>query len=185
MKHSLRELEKKDLKTVLEWRNAQRIRQNMFNDRVISFEEHKEWYHKASQDPTVCNLIFSVDNIATGFIGFSQIDQKNGTCFWGFYIGNENAPKGIGYPMGYLGIEYAMNQLKMRKINGEVLSYNIPSIKFHERLGFEREGLFNKHYWKNGNYQDVIRYALFNKKWALVKGEVKEKINKHGFNFFQ
>ena len=183
VEHSLRPLEKNDLIKVLEWRNDLRIRQNMFNERKISLVEHLEWYHNTCQDSSIRNLIYTVDQIATGFISFSKMDQKNGTCFWGFYVGNETAPKGIGYIMGYLGIDYAINQLKMRKINGEVLSNNIQSIKFHERLGFVREGLFSEHYLKNGNYQDVIRFALFQDQWNLLKDKIKEEINRNGFNF--
>lgn len=122
MKCSLRFLEEKDLELVLKWRNSDRVRKNMLNDKIITLEEHKNWFRKISKRDTDYYFMFLIDDIPIGLVCFYDIDYQNKTCFWGAYTGDSSASKGSGTAMSYLGIKYVFDALKIRKISSERLA---------------------------------------------------------------
>jgi RimJ/RimL family protein N-acetyltransferase len=93
-------------------------------------------------------------------VNFTPPD-KNKNSYWGFYLGKQDLPKGTGTMMGQLAIELAFNQLKIRKLCAEVVVFNQISLHFHKKLGFREEGVFARHVLINGNYEDVVCFALF------------------------
>jgi RimJ/RimL family protein N-acetyltransferase len=66
----------------------------------------------------------------------------------------------------------------MRKVCGEVFAYNTASIRFHERFGFVKEAHFKEHILKNGKFEDVQCFSLFQEKWD----EIKPGIEKQSFS---
>lgn len=170
--HGFRPITAADLALVLEWRNSDRIRRCMFTDHLISMEEHMSWFERTQDQNVPTFLLYERMGVPTGVVSFSRIDHSNGTCHWGFYIGRTDRPKGSGIIMGRLGIDYAFNQLEMRKIYGEVLACNEASIGFHDRLGFTKEGVLRKHVCKYGRYWDVIVFGLLKQpSQSEVEGE--------------
>lgn len=160
-KYRLRDVKEEDLDLILTWRNSERIRRNMYSDHIITKEEHVRWFHALKENTRSVYLVFEINDRPCGMVYFLDIDYKSKKCFWGFYLSEENFPKGTGYIMGSLGVEFAFKNLGMRKICGEVFSFNYKSINFHKKLGFIQEGYFKKHVFKNGNYEDVVFLSLF------------------------
>jgi UDP-4-amino-4,6-dideoxy-N-acetyl-beta-L-altrosamine N-acetyltransferase len=176
--YQLRDITREDLEIVLFWRNAERIRKYMYHDHIIKIEEHIRWFERLQHDSSKVFKIFIYKGEPLGVVNFSQIDRKNEKCVWGFYIGHEHAPRGAGTILGYLGIEYAFHELKMRKICGEVLDFNKASIRFHQKLGFHEEGRLIKHINRNGVFVDVILFGLFQDEWESVKGNLLESLQR-------
>ncbi|WCK54191.1 UDP-4-amino-4,6-dideoxy-N-acetyl-beta-L-altrosamine N-acetyltransferase [Aneurinibacillus sp. Ricciae_BoGa-3] len=163
--YKLRLINENDLKLILSWRNSEKVRRNMFTDHEISIDEHRNWFQNLEKNNTALYLIFEIDNQPRGLVSFSDIDYGNKNCLWGFYLGQENLPKGTGYIMGCLGLHYAFTEMKMRKVCGEVFNFNKVSINYHKKLGFKEEGYFKKHVLKNGQYEDIVCFALFSDQW--------------------
>lgn len=161
----LREMRESDLALVLGWRNAERIRANMYTDHVISMEEHRAWFARTQPDPTTVNLICEHYGIPIGLVNFVQIDRKNGKAFWGFYLGEEQGPRGRGSAMEFLALDFAFTDLDLRKLCCEVFSFNQPVVRLHEKFGFREEGCFRKHVLKNGAFEDVVALAIFREDW--------------------
>ncbi|MCQ5366115.1 UDP-4-amino-4,6-dideoxy-N-acetyl-beta-L-altrosamine N-acetyltransferase [Anoxybacillus salavatliensis] len=172
----LEDMNSSHLEMVLNWRNQEHIRTVMFHDQIISLEEHRKWFHKLKEDERTVVKIFYLDHIPLGVVNFTNIDFENGKCSWGFYIGNQNAPKGSGTLMGYLALNFIFEELNIRKLCAEVISFNEKSIRYHQRLGFRTEGVLREHVFKNHQYADVILMALFNKEWKEQKSRVKHMI---------
>jgi UDP-4-amino-4,6-dideoxy-N-acetyl-beta-L-altrosamine N-acetyltransferase len=181
--YSLRFLEEKDLRLVFEWRNSERIRNSMFHDNLITYNEHEKWFHKIKQSDSDCYLLFLIKNIPTGLVCFNQIDPFTNVCEWGFYIGSLDAPKGSGTIMCYLGINYAFANLPIHVIYGEVFAYNISSLSLHERLGFLKEKEFHKEVEKQGANVEVFRYSIENGDWNRKKEFLRNEFKKRGLDF--
>jgi len=164
-KCSVRVLTVTDLEQVLRWRNSDRIRQCMYSDHLISWEEHKAWFDKLQYKDDRKSLLFAYDDKPTGLLSFTEIDTVHCTAFWGFYLGEPSSIKGLGLHMGILGMNYAFEKLKLRKICGEAIGFNQGSIQYHLRLGFKEEGRFINHIVKNDKYEDIVRFALFKEQW--------------------
>ncbi len=165
----LRPVERKDLEKLLEWRNADRIRAFMYTDHIISPEEHAAWFERLGTNDTAYALLFTVNGRPLGVVNVTSIDRRNGTCHWGFYIGEADAPRGSGTALGYLGLYYIFDTLGIRKVIGEAFAFNEASIAFHRRLGFSQEGHFVQHVVKNGSCQDILSFALFRDQWEAHK----------------
>lgn len=175
----LRAIHENDLAKLLEWRNSERIRSNMYTDHLISTEEHRAWFIRQANKETQTSLIFELDGKPLGVINLSEIDSYNNRCHWGFYIGETDTPKGCGLALGYLGLEYIFDNLQIRKLIGETFAFNQSSVAFHQKIGFSKEGYLSRHFLKNGVYEDIVLYALFRDDWLTSKDTLKTKCFGH------
>jgi len=172
--YQLRKLEKSDLEMVLNWRNSERIRSNMYTDHVITLDEHLAWYERIKENKTCVYLICEYKNKPIGLVSFTNIDKNNNKCYWGFYLGELETPLGSGSVLGFLSMEYIYEIVEIRKVCSEVLAFNKKSLNLHKKLLFQEEGIFRKHIYKNNEYQDIICLALFKDIWL----DNKEKLGK-------
>jgi UDP-4-amino-4,6-dideoxy-N-acetyl-beta-L-altrosamine N-acetyltransferase len=172
--YKIRPLEEADLPMVLRWRNEPWVRQNMYTDHMISFKEHTKWFASLQNKSDYISLICEYKDLPIGFISFSQIDFKNSKAYWGFYLGEQNNPPGRGAAMEFLAIEYAFKIINLRKLCCEVFSFNSRVIKLHYRFGFQQEGLFRQHIFKNGNFEDVVSMALFSIVWEHIRNQMEK-----------
>lgn len=173
-KYKLRPIEEKDLDTVLRWRNSDRIRENMYTDHEIPMDEHRAWFDRIRKEPVPLFLVFEFQMKPIGVVNVTHVDRRNDKCYWGFYIGDPVAPSGSGTALGYFGLNYIFEVLKIRKLCAEAFAFNTASLKFHQRLGFVEEGRFVRHILKNGRYEDIVSFSLFKEDWFRHRSRVGE-----------
>lgn len=164
-KAELKDVKEANLKQILDWRNQESIRKVMYNSGIILLDEHVQWFERLQKSEAAQSKIFYYDHVPYGVLNINQIDQINNKCEWGFYIGDNNAPKGMGTILGFTSLNYIFDELSIRKVTAEVLSMNGKSATFHRKLGFTQEGLLRKHIIKDGNYLDVLLYGIFKEEW--------------------
>ena len=172
----LRPMNEEDLELVLLWRNSEKIRSNMYRDKVISIEEHRAWFKKVTHENGSLHFIFEYKGKPVGVVNANQIDMTNMRCVWGFYIGDEEAPKGCGSAMGYLALDYLFDKLGMHRIIGEVIEFNEASLKYHKKLGFIEEGRFEDHCRRKHRNYDVISLAVLADEWHKIKASLESNI---------
>lgn len=102
-----------------------------------------------------------------------KTDKRNNKCFWGFYLGEVDVPRGSGAVMEFFALEHIFEGLNMRKVCCEVFSFNRTVIKLHKKFGFVEEGCFVKHISKSGKYEDVVPMAMFAEDWIKVKPKLE------------
>jgi UDP-4-amino-4,6-dideoxy-N-acetyl-beta-L-altrosamine N-acetyltransferase len=176
----LREMEEYDLEQVLEWRNSERIRNQMYNSKLISLPEHHAWFERMKTSNSANSFIFEQNGLPTGVVNFTKLDRENGICEWGFYLGRTDLPSGMGTCMGAIALDYAFERLELRKVLGEVLDYNQHSRAFHQKLGFKQEGRLKAHFWKNDAYCDIYCYAIFRDEWLSCRIAIIEELKQRG-----
>ncbi len=162
----IRPIELIDKDLILQWRNSDRVRNNMYNDHVISQQEHAAWFSRALADTNSAYLVFSYENRPIGFASFTNISILHNHCYWAFYLGEVDIPLGSGSVMEFFALDYAFLKLKIRKLCCEVFTFNAAVIKLHEKFGFIHEGQFSQHYKKNERYEDIVRLAKFSSSWT-------------------
>ena len=171
---SIRQMTENDLELVLDWRNQEVVRMNMYNYHLITLEEHRDWFEKCKSRLDVVNLMFEIDGQAKGVISFSKIDTQSCTAEWAFYSGDLNT-RGVGTFMELCALKYAFNVLKLRKLNCEVLSFNEKVIKFHKKFGFEEEGVKRAHYCRGESEFDIHLLAIFRSDWEQQAPKLENK----------
>ncbi len=120
------------------------------------------------------NIEFIIRNIEDdqpiGFISLNDIDFRNRKCEMGVGIMSyQSRGKGYGSEAISLVLEYAFNQLNIRKIILEVLEHNEQGIHVYEKLGFKREAEFKEEFFREGIWRSVYRYRLFQNDWKDLK----------------
>lgn len=156
---ALRNIRESDLKLILKWRNHPSVRLCMFSQDEIQYEAHKAWFEKEKNSRNSKWLIYKdKEGNPLGVVSFTQIDTHSNHAFWGFYK-DPLSPPGTGKIMCNEALIYCFDILGLNKINAEVLESNVVSQKFHESLGFVVEGVFKEHYFSNGKYESIIRFA--------------------------
>ena len=98
-----------------------------------------------------------------------RIDDINeiaagGIADWGFYAAPD-APHGTGSALGHAVLQHAFQTLKLHKLCGQAIAFNERSIRFHLKLGFLKEGLFQKQHFDGNNYHDVWCFGLLANSW--------------------
>ncbi|KEF38384.1 pseudaminic acid biosynthesis N-acetyl transferase [Schinkia azotoformans MEV2011] len=165
MVYDLRAPSEKDRNLLHNWRNAEFIRINMFDDQPITFEAHCNWFETILKEQLAYYRIIQYQSKPLGLVSFKKNLQQKNILFWGFYIGETQAPKGAGTWMGRLALEYAFQILEAEKIIGEVLSFNKKSMKFHEKLGFKQNHQYQNTLFREGHPIPIVRYELDKEDW--------------------
>lgn len=135
-KFSLRPVTEADLRMLLSWRNHPQIRQKMYDQAVITWDQHLHWHQKVTADPSQIALIFTASGKPTGYVFFDLNQPSLSQCAkWGFYLAPESE-KGMGQMLGKTALSYAFSKLELDHLFGEVISTNLKSQRFHQQLGF-------------------------------------------------
>lgn len=173
---SIRTIIPNDKDLILQWRNLERVRCNMYNDHVISQEEHDAWFDRALVDTFSSYLIFLHEEMPIGFISYTNINKLHNRCYWAFYLGETEVPRGAGSAMEFFALDYAFFTLKIRKLCCEVFIFNHGVIKLHDKFGFAHEGKLVEHCAKNGKYEDIVCLAKFGIGWVDEREQLKNRI---------
>jgi len=171
----LRPMTEGDLHQVLSWRNSPKVRFHMYTQHEITLDEHLLWWERVRVSPKIESYIYERKGHPAGYVAFSEIDSRSHTATWGFYTAPD-APRGSGSMMTFLAMDKAFDLLGLRKLNAEVLSRNVASIKLHEGFGFQPEGFFRSHVMVGDALDDVHRLALFNEVWAGIRTVKQEAL---------
>ena len=159
LKGYIRPIKLDDAELVLEWRNQEAVRINMYNHQIISLATHMKWFNSILQNESCHYFIYERNQIPLGVLAISDIDKNNQKASWAFYSGDITA-RGIGSEMEQLALDYAFNTLNLNKLCCEVLEFNHSVINFHRKFGFQIEGIRRKDYYRDGKFYDIYQLAL-------------------------
>jgi len=167
-----------DLALVLQWRNRDDVRHNMYTNAIISMETHIGWWQRESVNSASHLLIADVDGTAAGVVNFTHYTGEGGTASWAFYSGDRKV-RGIGSLMEVAALEYAFEVLKVRRLECEVLAFNYPVVRFHRKFGFKVEGIKQQAYYRDGECYDIYSLAMLAEHWRFNQNVAKAKtVNK-------
>lgn len=172
---AFRPIHESELELMLSWRNDPSVRQNMYTTHEISIEEHLSWWEKVKHSSRHNYFMYEREGIPLGIVGFTGIDRQNKNSAWAFYA-SPDAPRGTGSLMESLALNYAFDELNLHKLFCEVLSFNTPVIKLHEKFGFKVEGILRDQFRKDGEYIDIYRLGLLSQEWIERRDEMISKL---------
>ncbi len=99
-------------------------------------------------------------------MGIHRINWKDRTATTGAVIGEKAYwGKGYGSEAKKLLLDYAFNELNLRKICSGALAFNGRSQAYSKKCGYEVEGVLKQHIFKNGEYHDLVQLAVFKEQW--------------------
>jgi RimJ/RimL family protein N-acetyltransferase len=106
---------------------------------------------------------------AEELLGFIEIDG----IMWTHQVGwvsiaiGEPANQGQGYGTEalWLALQFAFQELNLHRVQLTVFAYNQRAIVVYEKLGFQREGVYREHLWRDGQRYDMYLYGLLRREW--------------------
>jgi RimJ/RimL family protein N-acetyltransferase len=169
----LRGIEPKDADCIFEWNLDSEASRNA--DAVLlprSFERVKSSLEEASKNEHDGDSYFwgieNEEGELVGTISTFECNRRVGTFKYGIFIARPYWDKGYGKEAVQLVIKYYFMELGYQKITSYAYSFNERSIKFHEKLGFQKEGQLRRMYYTNGKYYDAIYFGMIKEEFKSI-----------------
>lgn len=109
-----------------------------------------------------------------GYVELDGILWSNGIAWLGLGLGDRGSwGRGYGTEAMSLILNFAFNELNLRRVQLSVFSYNERAIALYEKLGFVREGVYREYLMRDGQLYDMYLYGLLRREWQpsnLVTG---------------
>lgn len=168
--YQLRELERKDLSVINQWRNNPDLIASLGAPfRFINEEIDESWfdeYLKNREKCVRCAITKKGNDNIIGLVSLVSIDFLNQSAEFHIMIGNkENQGKGIGSYAVQAMLQHAFLNMNLHRVELSVLESNKKAQCLYEKAGFTKEGVKRKAKYKNGKYVDLLLYALLREEW--------------------
>ncbi len=152
----LREFQEKDIADIIANRNSNKKEvksQILLNQKEIG-KEKRENYSLGIELKSNHKLIGEID--------IYRVDRFIGKATMGYWLGEDYWRQGIMYEAVQAIIEFAFNKLKLKRIELDTSTKNIPSNGLIKKLGFKYEGTRRKYHgpktriWHNANFYGLL-----------------------------
>ncbi len=126
-----------DTDNIIKWRNSDYVRSHFIDQRLFTKESHEYWLRNMVETGKVAQFIILLDDTPVGSVYLRDIDHEKKSAEYGIFIGEESARgKGVGTKSAKLIIDYAFDELDLKKIFLRVHKDNIGAVKSYEKAGF-------------------------------------------------
>lgn len=123
-------------------RNKPVIRSKMYNQEIISIENHLNWINNLKNKIDCLYFLVLVNNEAVGVVDFTNITHTS--CESGSYLFEQYLGSGYGIVLEKLSIDYIFNNLGLSQLNIAVLESNKNVFKNHcKYFGFKKNEKLN------------------------------------------
>jgi UDP-4-amino-4,6-dideoxy-N-acetyl-beta-L-altrosamine N-acetyltransferase len=156
-------------------RNQPGIRSSMYTDHEIGLNEHLAWISRLKSDKK--QIVFAVLNeqqAPVGVVSVNDLDTLHRKADWAFYL-DENERGGLGAALEFTLIDFVFGELKLEKLNCEVIETNEAVVRLHKKFGFVEEGFRRDNIEKNGRRIGVHFLGLTKADWLAHRAAVAEK----------
>lgn len=162
--YRLREIERDDIIEINRWRNDPEIISYLGAPfRYINREVDEKWFdgYMTSRNNSVRCVITDETNSCLGLVSLTNINYLNRTAEFHIQIGdNTHYGKGMGTFAVMEMLNHAFNNLNLHRVELGVLADNYRAIHLYEKCGFMKEGCKHSAIYKNGEYKDLLMYAI-------------------------
>lgn len=155
-------------------RNEENVRKWMYTDHMISTTEHLEWINNLKKDDRqIVFVILSEECIPLGVISINNIDYLHKKANWAYYL-TQTERSGLGPSLEYFFVNFVFDNLKMEKLNCEVIEGNFTIVKLHKKFFFQEEGFRRSDIIRNGVRIGVHLLGLTKEDWLAGNAEIQE-----------
>ena len=139
---------------LLIWANNPEVRQNSFQTKMITVEEHKKWFRRMMEDPREIQYILMSDGVPAGQV---RISCNGGTAEINYSISADFRGRGYGEKLIQLvRQEVVRDYPEIRTLIGKVKPGNVASEKCFSRNEFKiTYSCFEYEIHRNQNEQDA------------------------------
>ncbi|MUG95688.1 GNAT family N-acetyltransferase [Scytonema sp. UIC 10036] len=112
------------------------------------------------------------DDTLIGGVGLFQVQWTHGVGSLGIAIGDSTYwGKGYGTDALKLILGYAFRELNLYRVSSSTISYNVRSVKAHEKVGFCQEGRQRNAIQREAQRFDVIHFGILRPEWEALQSQ--------------
>ena len=169
------------LEMVRNWRNSTSVSQYMITNHDISPEEHCRWIENLKTKTTAKAWVIRFDGNPVGVVSLTNINLKEKTAEWGFYIADESTRgKGIGSAVLYQLLEYAFETIKLRSLGTSVMENNPGALHLYEKFGFGIDPTKKQSLLRDGKIIGMATMAISRDIWVQKRKSLQREIRQNG-----
>jgi len=162
------------IKKLRDWRNQDFVRRRMFNQEIITEEEHAGFIEHLKNNSEKNYYICFLGSRSFGVLCY-DFDRKNNNLEFGYYlVEQEFINSGLGIVMEYSLLNHAFYDLKVNKVFCRTISSNEKVVSLHTNFGFETEGILKQHVKMNDSYEDITFQAITESIWAQNRAKIEK-----------
>ncbi|WP_232700415.1 GNAT family N-acetyltransferase [Halobacterium wangiae] len=168
---TLRPPEREDLDAIHEWMNDPRVWRPALDSKPMNAELGEEFFKNVLTTEDGVQLLACVDEDPIGHVsltgtqyGPTATDRARGREL-AYHLDPEFHGRGYGTDATSTLLQYAFEDLNLRRVEANVGAFNDASIALLESLGFEREGARREAAYYRGDYYDMLTYGLLREEW--------------------
>ena len=157
----MRPLEREHLERCVKWFNDRDVTYYLGREQPLTMAEEERWFaeYRSKVDEEIYAIEVGGNHI--GNVGLHGIDRANRKANLGIVIGEKDYwSKGLGTVAMRTVLRYAFEQLRLHKVNLDVIDYNERAIHVYERCGFVKEGVRREELWKRGRFVNLVRMSI-------------------------
>lgn len=111
------------------------------------------------------NTVIVYKGEIVGMAGYNSLDWGNRIAKIGYWLGHEYQGNGIMTRVVRALTEYAINSLRMNKVEIRVAVGNMKSRRIPEHLDYVEEGTLRQMEWLYDHYVDHVVYGMLADEW--------------------
>jgi UDP-4-amino-4,6-dideoxy-N-acetyl-beta-L-altrosamine N-acetyltransferase len=150
-----------------------RYRDQLYNDREVTPEIHRQFMVNEDRRREYLWIV-ERDGDPIGMVSVYHIDFHHRKCEWGRFL-MEDTGRGSGRIVEFMVLDFVFCTLAMNKLYAEVLADNPRVIDLHRGFGFQVEGTYRDHVWKQGRHRDVVALAMLRADWLAARGPFADR----------
>lgn len=160
-----------------EWRNQEHVRSKMFNQNIISSEDHARFLHSLKENKNKKVYVAFIDDRPFGSFWFEVFDDWNNLELSYYLIDEELLNSGLGIVLEYVMLNHAFYDLKAHKVFCRTLTYNKKVVDLHTKFGFATEGVLKEQVKLKDGYADICFQGIFLPDWEGNRVRIEKMIN--------
>ncbi|AOM79610.1 GNAT family N-acetyltransferase [Pedobacter steynii] len=140
---------------------------------VANFSDYIRYCETLYEQGQEVSFVIISDEIPVGRIGLHHINAQNKCAAIGYWLAKSAEGKGIITKSCKALISYGFKEVGLQRIEIKAATGNLKSQAIPKKLNFTREGVLRQAELVNGQFLDLVLYAMLNEEWeqALLSFE--------------
>lgn len=149
-------------------RNVDAIYWPQSEQRQLNWIEEEQ---KPRNDDSFRWIVENLEGEVVGSIDTFACNRRNGTFKYGLALLPNYRSRGYAHEMVTMVLRFYFHELNYQKVTPHVFSFNMASIKLHEKLGFKLEGQLRSMIFTNGEYYDELYFGMTRTEFTELYGK--------------
>ena len=125
--------------------------------------------HRVPPDGKSTRLVFFTTGVdePAGTVTVFDVNPRNRSAELGYRVNPSCRGRGVGQQMLRAALDHLFSTTDFNKLHCQTASFNQPSVRLLERLGFHRDGVLREHHELDGMLWDDYIYSILRSEWEI------------------